>query len=63
MSVPMIRRRQKDGTLGPLEPMFPDDMQPQIDETVLVLLEAMAGQQEQIEELKVEVEALKGGAE
>jgi hypothetical protein len=58
----MVRRRLPDGTLGPLEPAFPD-LPPKIDETVLVLLEAMAGQQEQIEELKTEVEALKGGVE
>jgi len=62
MTMPMVRRRLPDGTLGPLEPAFPE-VPESIDATVLVLLEAMAGQQEQIEELKAEVEALKGGAE
>lgn len=58
----MVRRKQPDGSYGPLEPLFPDEP-PKVDETVLILLEAMAGQQEQIEQLKAEVEALKGGAE
>lgn len=58
----MVRRRQPDGTLGPLEPLFPE-VPAQVDETVLVLLEAMAGLQEQVEELKAEVKAAKGGAE
>ncbi|MGE7621679.1 hypothetical protein ACQKMD_01130 [Viridibacillus sp. NPDC096237] len=43
-----IRKRLPDGSLGPLEEVFPN----QIDETVLLLLEAVAGNQEQIEELK-----------
>ncbi|GKV67605.1 hypothetical protein NCCP2716_01030 [Sporosarcina sp. NCCP-2716] len=58
----MVRRRQPDGTLGPLEPLFPE-VSAQVDEAVLVLLEAMAGLQEQVEELKAEVKAAKGGAE
>ncbi|WP_060210482.1 hypothetical protein [Sporosarcina koreensis] len=62
MSVSMVRRKQPDGSYGPLEPAFPE-VPESIDETVLVLLEAVVGQQEQIEELKAEVEALKGGAE
>ncbi|QTD40622.1 hypothetical protein [Sporosarcina sp. Te-1] len=56
-----VRRTLPDGTPGPLEPAFPN-MPEQVDETVLILLEAMAGQKEQIEQLKAEVEALKGGA-
>lgn len=54
-----IHRRLPDGTFGPLEEVFPSQM----DETVLLMLEALAGQQEQIMQLQVEVEALKGGAE
>ncbi|MFD1206623.1 hypothetical protein ACFQ38_16120 [Sporosarcina contaminans] len=61
MSVPMIRRRQKDGTLGPLEPMFPDDVETQIDPNLLIVLQAMAGMQEQIDMLTEKLEE-KGGA-
>lgn len=57
----MVRRRQPDGSMGPLEPAFPE-VPENVDSTVLVLLEAMAGQQEQIEALKAEVQAMKGGA-
>lgn len=52
-----IRRRQDDGTFGPLEEVFPSE----VDETLLMLLEALAGQQEQIEQLQAEVDKLKGG--
>lgn len=57
-----IRRRLPDGSLGPLEEAFPEQAT-SIDETTLMLLEAVAGQQEQIEQLKAEIEQLKGGAE
>lgn len=53
-----IRRRQPDGTLGPLEEVFPSE----VDETLLMLLDALAGQQEQIEQLQAQVDELKGGA-
>lgn len=52
-----IRKRLPDGTFGPLEEVFPT----QIDETVLMMLEALAGQQEQIMQLQEEIEVLKGG--
>lgn len=52
-----IRRRLPDGSLGPLEEVFPE----QIDDTTLLMLEALAGQQEQIEQLQAEIEVLKGG--
>lgn len=62
MSVPMVRRRLPDGSHGPLEPAFPEDMQPQMDETTIIMLQAMAGMQEQIDELTAKLEK-KGGAE
>ena len=52
-----VRKRLPDGTLGAFEEVFPT----QIDETVLLVLEALAGQQEQIMELQAEIEELKGG--
>lgn len=52
-----IRRRLPDGTFGPLEEVFPES----IDPTVLMMLEALAGQQEQILQLQDEIEQLKGG--
>ncbi|MGE7623618.1 hypothetical protein ACQKMD_11285 [Viridibacillus sp. NPDC096237] len=51
-----IRLRQPDGTLGPLEDVFPN----QIDETTLMMLEALAGQQEQITQLQEQIKELKG---
>lgn len=54
-----IRRRLPDGTFGELEEVFPS----QIDETILMLLEAVAGQQEQIIQLQADIEQLKGGGE
>lgn len=53
------RKRLPDGTLGPLEEVFPKD----IDEMALMMLEALAGQQEEIFQLREEIEALKGGKE
>lgn len=61
MSIPMVRKRLPDSSLGPLEPAFPEVVQ--IDETILYLLEAIAGQQEQIMMMQQEIEQLKGGAE
>lgn len=61
MSMPMVRRRLKDGSLGPLEPAFPE-IPPSMDETTLILLQAMAGMQEQIDMLNGKLEE-KGGAE
>lgn len=59
-----IRRRLPDGSLGPLEEVFPE----QIDDTTKLLLEAVAGQQEQIEQLQQQnkqlqkqINELKGG--
>lgn len=61
MSGQLVRRRRlPDGTLGPLEPAFPDVVD--IDQNLLMTAEAIAGQQQQIEQLATEVEALKGGA-
>ena len=60
MNVPMVRRRLPDGTLGPLEPAFPE-VPEQMDETVLIMLQAMAGMQEQIDMLNEKLEE-KGGA-
>ncbi len=52
-----VRRRLPDGTFGPLEEVFPQS----IDPTVIMMLEALAGQQEQIMQLQEEIEQLKGG--
>ena len=54
-----VRRRLPDGTFGELEEVFPS----QIDPTVLLMLEALAGQQEQIMQLQADIEQLKGGGE
>ncbi len=54
-----VRKRLPDGTFGELEEVFPS----QIDATVLLVLEALAGQQEQIMMMQAEIEQLKGGAE
>ena len=51
-----FRPRLPDGSLGPLQEAFPT----QIDETVLMMLEALAGQQEQIMQLQEQIEELKG---
>lgn len=51
-----VRKRLPDGTLGPFEEVFPS----QLDETVLMVLEALAGQQEQIMLLENEIAELKG---
>ena len=60
-NIPLIRRRQKDGTLGPLEPMF----EPQFEiltQTEMLLLETLAGMQEQLAAQQEEINELKGGA-
>ncbi|MEX3625820.1 hypothetical protein [Viridibacillus arvi] len=54
-----FRPRLPDGSLGQFEEVFG----PKIDETTKLLLEALAGQQEQIEALQSEFEELKGGKE
>lgn len=54
-----IRRRLKDGSYGDLEEVFPS----QIDDMALLMLEALAGQQEQIMMMQLEIEQLKGGGE
>lgn len=46
MSIPMMKKRLPDGTLGPLEPAFPDLVN--IDPIILMLTEAIAGLQEKI---------------
>jgi len=61
MKTLMVQIRQPNGALGPLEPAFPEVVH--IDETVLMLLEAVAGQQEQIMIMQTEIEQLKGGGE
>ncbi|GKV54226.1 hypothetical protein NCCP2222_01730 [Sporosarcina sp. NCCP-2222] len=60
MSGQLVRRRLTDGTHGPLEPAFPDVVE--VEPETLMFSEAIAGQQEQIEQLATEIEALKGGA-
>ena len=60
MSRQMVRRRLSDGTYGPLEPAFPDVVD--IAPDTLMFSQAIAGQQEQIEQLAEKVESLKGGA-
>ncbi|QNK89453.1 hypothetical protein H7992_07245 [Sporosarcina sp. resist] len=62
MKVPMVKKRLPDGTLGPLEPAFPE-MVGEIDETTLLMLNAIVGMQEQIDALKTEIETAKGGGE
>ena len=57
----MVRKRLPDGTLGPLEPAFPEVVN--IDPTTLMLLEAIAGLQEQVMLQQVEIDQLKGGGE
>ena len=61
MNTPMVRKRLPDGTLGPLEPAFPEVVN--IDPTTLMLLEAIAGLQEQVMLQQVEIDQLKGGGE
>lgn len=51
------RKRLEDGTFGPLEEVFPEQM----DETLIVIMEAMSGMQEQIMQLEAKIEELKGG--
>lgn len=61
-NVPMIRRRQQNGELGPLEPI----VTPQyavLSDTEMMMLEALAGMQEQLATQQYEIEQLKGGAE
>ena len=60
MTIPMVRKRLSDGTPEVLEPAFPE-MVGQIDPMVLMMLEALAGQQEQIMQLQEEMDLLKGG--
>lgn len=52
-----IRRRQEDGTFGPLEDVFATNM----DELTIMLFEAITTQQEQIIELQAQIAELKGG--
>lgn len=61
MSVPMVRRIQPDGEYGPLEPAFPELVN--IDPTILMLLEAIVGLQEQVLMQQGEIDQLKGGGE
>lgn len=48
-----VRRRQNDGSLGPLEPAFPHEIV-QMTPTEAMLFEAVAGLQEQIFILQAE---------
>ena len=61
MKTVMVQIRQPDGALGPLEPAFPDVIN--IDPTVLMLLEAVVGLQEQIMMQQIEIDQMKGGGE
>ncbi|MEK5070491.1 hypothetical protein [Sporosarcina sp. FSL K6-1508] len=61
MSIPMVRKRLPDGSLGPLEPAFPEVVN--IDPNVLMLLEAIVGLQEQMMMQQIEIDQLKGGSE
>ena len=61
MSTPMVRKRLPDGSLGPLEPAFPDVVN--IDPIILMLTEAIAGLQEQVLLQQVEIDQMKGGGE
>ena len=61
MSIPMVRERLADGSLGPLKPVFPEEVN--IDPTTLMLLEAIAGLQEQVMLQQGEIDQLKGGGE
>ena len=61
MSIPMVRKRLPDGSLGPLEPAFPELVN--IDPNVLMLLEAIVGLQEQMMMQQIEIDQLKGGGE
>lgn len=58
----MVRRKQPDGSYGPLEPAFPEEPE-QMDPAMLILFEAIAGMQEQIMMQQAEIEKMKGGAE
>ena len=57
----MVRKRLPDGSLGPLEPAFPELVN--IDPNVLMLLEAIVGLQEQMMMQQIEIDQLKGGGE
>ena len=57
----MVRKLLPNGDLGPLEPAFPEVVN--IDPAVLMLLEAVAGLQEQILLQQDEINQLKGGGE
>mgnify|MGYP007003817099 CR=1 FL=1 len=61
MKMPEVRRRLPDGSHGPLGQAFPE-LPEQMDETTLILLNAMIGMQEQIDILTAKLEE-KGGAE
>ncbi|MEK4712226.1 hypothetical protein [Sporosarcina sp. FSL K6-5500] len=56
-----IRKRLPDGTFGPWEDAFPGDVK--VDPTILMLLEAIAGLQEQVMMQQEEINQLKGGGE
>ncbi|WP_060210301.1 hypothetical protein [Sporosarcina koreensis] len=58
----MVRRKQPDGSYGPLEPAFPE-VPENMDPNMLILYEAVAGMQEQIMMQQEEIDRLKGGAE
>lgn len=60
-NVPMIRRRQPNGELGPLEPIIAPQFAV-LSENEMMLLEAIAGMQEQLAAQQYEIEQLKGGA-
>lgn len=62
MNMPEVRRRLPDGSHGPLELVFPE-VPENIDHNLLIVLQAMAGMQEQIMMQQEEIERLKGGAE
>jgi|GEM_PF-3806660 len=52
------RKRLDDGTFGPLEEVFPEE----VDEMHILMMEAMSGMQEQIMMLEAEIATLKGSA-
>ncbi|MEK5070692.1 hypothetical protein [Sporosarcina sp. FSL K6-1508] len=61
MNTPQVRLRLPDGSLGPLQDAFPEVVN--IDPIVLMLLEAIAGLQEQVMLQQGEIDQLKGGGE
>lgn len=61
MSIPMVKKRLPDGTLGPLESAFPVVVN--IDPIILMLTVAIAGLQEQVILQQEEINQLKGGGE